>query len=135
VTFSGRTLTQDYELHGIQMKKGDKITSVLPTCNYDPAVFDNPTEINFNRPRKPTLAFAGGVHSCMGAHLARLEVKICITEFLRRIPEFKLKGGTKVEYWPGGVVGPSCCRWSGNDSQATKKGATCVAPFFTAGRF
>lgn len=106
VTFSGRRLTQDYELHGIKMKKGDKITSVLPACNYDPAIFENPTEINFNRPRKPTLAFAGGVHSCMGAHLARLEVKICISEFLRRIPEFKLKDGCKVEYWPGGVVGP-----------------------------
>jgi cytochrome P450 len=106
VTFSGRTLTQDYELQGVKMKKGDKITSILPTANYDPAVFENPTEVNFNRPRKPILAFAGGVHSCMGAHLARLEVKICISEFLRRIPNFKVKDGCKIEYWPGGVVGP-----------------------------
>src|SRR3546814_7107103 len=68
------------------MKKGDKITSVLPAANYDPTVFDNPREINFKRPRKPMLAFAGGVHSCMGAHLARLEMRICISEFLRRIP-------------------------------------------------
>lgn len=106
VTFSGRVLTQDYELRGVQLKKGDKITSILPAANYDPAVFDNPREVNFKRPRKPILAFAGGVHSCMGAHLARLEMRVCISEFLRRIPDFKLKDGFKVEYYPGAVVGP-----------------------------
>jgi cytochrome P450 len=106
VTFSGRTLTQDYEMRGVRMKKGDKITSILPSANYDPAAFENPKDVNFRRKRKPNLAFAGGVHSCMGAHLARLEMKICITEFLRRIPDFGLKAGTQIEYWPGGVVGP-----------------------------
>jgi cytochrome P450 len=106
VTFSGRVLKQDYELRGVKMKKGDRVTSVLPSCNYDPEIFPNPTEVNFHRPRKPILAFAGGVHSCMGAHLARLEIKVCLEEFLRRIPSFTLKPGTKIEYWPGGVVGP-----------------------------
>jgi cytochrome P450 len=106
VTFSGRTLTQDYELQGVQLKKGDKITSILPAANFDPAVFPDPTKVDFTRPRKPQLAFAGGVHSCMGAHLARLEVKACIDVFLKRIPDFQLKPGAKIEYWPGGVVGP-----------------------------
>lgn len=106
VTFSGRTLTQDYEIRGVKMKKGDKVTCILPAANYDPKAFPNPREVNFRRPRKPILAFAGGVHSCMGAHLARLEMKVCISEFLRRIPDFQLKPGTKIEYWPGGVVGP-----------------------------
>ena len=69
--------------------------------------------MNFRRKRKPNLAFAGGVHSCMGAHLARLEMKISITEFLRRIPDFGLEDGAKTEYWPGGVVGPKSVplRW------------------------
>lgn len=113
VTFSGRTLTQDHEMHGVQMKKGDKITSILPAANYDPAVFENPKEVNFRRTRKPILAFAGGVHSCMGSHLARMELKISITEFLRRIPNFELAQGTEIEYWPGGVVGPKTVplRW------------------------
>ena len=44
VTFSGRTVAQDTELRGIKLKKGDKITSVLPACNFDPDVFPNPTE-------------------------------------------------------------------------------------------
>jgi cytochrome P450 len=113
VTFSGRTLTQDHEMHGVQMKKGDKITNILPAANYDPSIFESPKEVNFRRTRKPILAFAGGVHSCMGAHLARMEVKVSITEFLRRIPNFELKPGTKIEYWPGGVVGPKALplRW------------------------
>ncbi len=106
VTFSGRTLRQDYELRGVKMKKGDKLTSILPACNYDPEIFPNPEEVNFHRPRKPVLTFAGGAHSCLGAHLARMETKICIQEFLRRIPDFQVKPGTRIEYWPGGVVGP-----------------------------
>jgi cytochrome P450 len=42
----------------------------------------------------------------MGAHLARLEIKIALQEWLRRIPDFQVKDGFQVEYWPGGVVGP-----------------------------
>ncbi len=106
VTFSGRLLAKDCELRGVTMKKGDRVTAVLPANNYDPEVFPNPTETDFHRRRKPILAFAGGAHSCMGAHLARLEVKVALQEWLRRIPEFSLKPGTQVEYRPGGVVGP-----------------------------
>ncbi|NGY03910.1 cytochrome P450 [Solimonas terrae] len=106
VTFAGRLLTQDHELHGVQMKKGDKLTCILPAANYDPAAFEHPQTIDFDRPRKPMLAFAGGVHSCMGAHLARLEMRVCIGEFLRRIPDFRLQDGCRIEYYPGGVVGP-----------------------------
>lgn len=106
VTFSGRSLTRDYEMRGVQLKKGDRVTCILPACNYDPDIFPNPREVDFHRPRKPILTFTGGVHSCMGGHLARLEVKVAISEFLRRIPEFSLKPGTEIEYWPGGVIGP-----------------------------
>jgi cytochrome P450 len=106
VTFSGRMLAQDCTLRGVQMKKGDRVTSLLPVCNYDPEVFPNPKETDFHRRRKPVLAFAGGVHSCMGAHLARLEIKIALQEWLRRIPHFSLQGGAHIEYRPGGVVGP-----------------------------
>jgi cytochrome P450 len=106
VTFSGRTVAQDTELRGVKLKKGDKITSLLPVCNFDPDVFPNPTEVNFHRPRKIILAFTVGVHSCMGAHLARLEIKVALQEWLRRIPDFKLKPGTSIEYRPGGVIGP-----------------------------
>jgi cytochrome P450 len=106
VTFSGRTVAQDVELRGVKMKKGDKVTSILPACNFDPDVFPDPTEVRFDRPKKIILAFTVGVHSCMGAHLARLEIKIALQEWLRRIPDFTLKPGTRIEYRPGGVIGP-----------------------------
>jgi len=106
VTFSGRVLAQDYVMRGVQLKKGDRITCVLPACNFDPDVFPDPTRVDFDRPRKTILAFTVGVHSCMGGHLARLELKIALQEWLKRIPEFSLKPGTHIEYRPGGVVGP-----------------------------
>lgn len=105
-TFSGRKLIKDLELRGVKMKAGEKVTSILPAANYDPDVFTNPLEVDFDRPRKPILSFAGGVHSCMGAHLARLEITIGIEEWLRRIPDFALKPGTKIAYEPAGVIGP-----------------------------
>jgi hypothetical protein len=88
------------------------VTSILPAANYDPAAFPNPREVNFHRSRKPVLAFGGGVHSCMGAHLARLELRISVTEFLRRIPDFRVADGARIEYWPGG-----CCRAKGAASE------------------
>jgi cytochrome P450 len=106
VTFSGRVVAQDLEMRGVQLKKGDRITCVLPACNFDPEVFPNPLEVNFDRPRKTILAFTVGVHSCMGAHLARLEVKIALQEWLKRIPQFAVKPGAEIIYRPGGVVGP-----------------------------
>lgn len=106
VTFSGRVLIQDHEMRGVKMKKGDRITALLPTCNYDPDLFPEPTRVDFHRRRKPILAFAGGVHSCMGAHLARLEIRIALQEWLRRIPDFAVQPGANIEYRPGGVVGP-----------------------------
>ena len=106
VTFSGRVVAQDIEMRGVQLKKGDRITCVLPACNFDSDVFADALEVNFDRPRKTILAFTVGVHSCMGAHLARLELKIALQEWLKRIPRFSVKPGAEIEYRPGGVVGP-----------------------------
>ncbi|MCB2073312.1 MAG: cytochrome P450 [Novosphingobium sp.] len=107
VTFSGRTLVRDLEMNGVQMKAGDRFMCILPACNYDPDVYENPREVDFHRPRKPILTFTGGVHACMGGHLARLEIKIALQEWLRRIPEFDLKPGTQISYLPSGVIGPA----------------------------
>jgi cytochrome P450 len=107
VTFSARVVIQDIELRGVQMKKGDRIFTCLPAGNFDPEVFPNPLEVDFDRPRKPNLAFTAGIHSCLGAHLAKMELTAAIQEWLRRIPQFSLKPGTAVTYKPGGVIGPT----------------------------
>ncbi|MDR2857175.1 MAG: cytochrome P450 [Novosphingobium sp.] len=106
VTFSGRSVLQDFEMRGVQMKAGDRITCLLPACNFDPDVFPDPLKVDFDRPRKTILAFTVGVHSCMGAHLARLEIKIALQEWLKRIPDFRVKPGAVIEYKPGAVIGP-----------------------------
>lgn len=106
VTFSGRTVVKDHVLRGVQLKEGDKITCLLPACNFDPEVFPNPTVVDFHRPKRIVLAFTVGVHSCMGAHLARLETRVAIQEWLKRIPDFALQPGAEIVYRPGGVVGP-----------------------------
>jgi cytochrome P450 len=106
VTFSGREVAQDLEMRGVQLKKGDRITCILPACNFDPEAFPDPLAVDFDRPRKTILAFTVGVHSCMGGHLARMELKIALQEWLKRIPDFSVKPGTKLIYRPGGVVGP-----------------------------
>ena len=106
VTFSGRELIKDYEMHGVQMKAGERIFCMLPACNYDPDVFPNPREVRFDRPRGTILTFTGGIHACMGAHLARLEMKIALQEWLRRIPDFEIRSGAEIRYAPSGVIGP-----------------------------
>ncbi|MBU6268374.1 MAG: cytochrome P450 [Sphingomonadales bacterium] len=107
VTFSGRVVARDIELRGVQMKQGDRVFCCLPAANFDPEVFPNPLEVDFDRPRKTILAFTVGVHSCMGGHLARLELKVALQEWLKRIPKFSLKPGAQITYKPGGVVGPA----------------------------
>ena len=106
VTFSGRVVTRDLEMRGVQMKKHDRVICVLPACNFDPEVFSDPLAVDFDRPRKTILAFTVGVHSCMGGHLARMELKVALQEWLKRIPWFRVKPGERIEFKPGGVIEP-----------------------------
>ena len=107
VTFSQRVVMQDIEMRGVKIKKGDRVFTCLPAANFDPDVFPEPLKVDFNRPRKTILAFTVGVHSCMGGHLARMELKIALQEWLKRIPKFAVKPGAEIAYKPGGVVGPA----------------------------
>ena len=105
-SFSGRTVSKDLKLGGVTMKAGDRLMGFIPACNYDPDIYPDSSEIRFDRPRKPLLTFGGGIHSCMGAHLARLELKVALQEWFRRIPEFTIKSGAEITYVPNAVVGP-----------------------------
>jgi cytochrome P450 len=79
--------------------------SVLPNygaANVDPAVYDDPLAVRFDRETNPHIAFGGGVHRCLGSHLARRELQVTLREWHRRIPEYRLKPGhEKLEYPPG----------------------------------
>ncbi len=67
----------------------------------DPAEFDDATQVRFDREVNRHLAFGGGVHRCLGSHLARRELRVALREWHRRIPDYQLKPGIELEYPPG----------------------------------
>ena len=86
-----RTLTQDYEYHGKQMKEGQQIIMLYPAANRDPNVFENPYEFDIKRSfKRPAVSFGYGKHFCIGASLARLELRIFLEEVLKRMPDMGL---------------------------------------------
>jgi cytochrome P450 len=80
-----RTAAQDTELRGRQIKAGDKVTTWFVSGNRDEDVFDVPDRFDVGRAPNPHMAFGpGGIHLCMGSHLARMEVRITFEELLGR---------------------------------------------------
>jgi cytochrome P450 len=83
----------------------DADTMVLPSygaANVDPAFFDDPMDVRFDRENNPHIAFGGGVHRCLGSHLARRELRVTLREWHRRIPDYRIKPGhEQLEYPPG----------------------------------
>lgn len=79
---------------------GHHVMVNLGAANVDPSEFDEPLEVRFDRPAYRHLAFGGGVHRCLGSHLARRELRIALREWHRRIPEYTLSPGYEVNYLP-----------------------------------
>jgi cytochrome P450 len=103
VNQSGRTVTRDVDFHGVHMKKGDRVMLLISAANFDPAAFDNPLAVNPDREKRPHLAFGAGPHRCVGAHLARVELRILYEEWLARIPTFRPDPDKQPEYRGGSV--------------------------------
>lgn len=97
----GRTVTRDVEVAGVQFKEDDFVLLNYAAASRDPEAVSNPTKLDIHRDRVPHSAFGVGVHRCIGAHLARLELKVAFEEFLRRIPDFELKAGAQPVYETG----------------------------------
>jgi cytochrome P450 len=88
-----RTAAVDTELAGVPIAAGDKVTTWFVSGNRDEEVFDEPDRFDITRSPNPHMAFGpGGIHHCMGAHLARLEVRIAFEELLSRVGEIELTG-------------------------------------------
>jgi cytochrome P450 len=79
---------------------GHLVAVNLGAANLDPAEFPDPLEVRFDRPVNRHLAFGGGVHRCLGSHLARRELRVALREWHRRIPEYGLTPGYEVRYRP-----------------------------------
>jgi len=85
-----RIATEDLELSGVRIAAGDAVFPNVPSANRDPSLFDRPAEIDFHREVNPHVAFGHGVHHCVGAPLARMELQVAIGTLLRRFPELDL---------------------------------------------
>ncbi|MEU6264621.1 cytochrome P450 [Saccharopolyspora shandongensis] len=88
-----RTAVADVELGGRTIRTGDKVMFLYSAANRDPDVFANADAFDIGRDPNPHMAFGGGgAHFCLGAHLARLEVKILLEEMYRRLPDIVAVG-------------------------------------------
>jgi cytochrome P450 len=94
VVNQGRIVVSDMEYKGVKMRAGDQI--ILPTTLHglDDRKFDEPMRVDFSRPAPIHSTFGNGAHRCPGSLLARTELKIFVEEWLKRIPDFRIKPGT-----------------------------------------
>ena len=100
-----RVATEDVDFHGVEIQKGDTVMICNQIANPDPAKFEYPDSFIPDRTSNPHLALGAGIHRCLGAHLVRIEGRVMIEEFLRRIPEFELDGRDGQQpVWEGGQV-------------------------------
>ena len=90
--FFDRTATQDTQVCGVDIKQGQKIVSLLGSANRDEEVFANPDTMDITRDPNPHIGFGAGIHFCIGAPLARLEMGISLPELFKRFPTLELDG-------------------------------------------
>jgi cytochrome P450 len=105
VVFIPRIAVQDVELAGQTIPAGSYVMVTLAVASRDPAEHADPDTIDFQRQERH-LAFGVGPHRCLGSHLARMEMRVALEEWHRRIPEYELAPGVTPQVrWPAGVVG------------------------------
>jgi cytochrome P450 len=85
-----RTATADLDLDGVLVNRGEKVAALLGAANRDPAVFVDPDRMDVTRDPNPHLGFGAGIHFCLGAPLARLELQMSVPALLARFPRLEL---------------------------------------------
>lgn len=99
-----RTITRDVELGGVQMKAGERILLRWDSANRDGDRFPNGDELQFDPPRGGNAGFGLGIHRCLGAHLARVQIAIAFEELLARITNLRLDCDPADIAWTPGVA-------------------------------
>ncbi len=85
-----RTATRDFELHGQQVAAGDRVLLLFPAANRDPRKFEDASRFDITRSPNEHIAFGFGAHFCLGASLARLELRVYLEELLDRLGDLRL---------------------------------------------
>ena len=87
-----RTATVDTELGGVKIEKGQKIAALIGSANRDSAVFERADEMDLTRDPNPHIGFGAGIHFCLGAPLARLEMGVSLPALWEKYPNMQLAG-------------------------------------------
>jgi cytochrome P450 len=95
-----RVATGDIEIGGCPVRAGDSVMLSLGSANTDDAAFDRADEIDFDRAENRHWAFGGGIHRCLGSHLARRELRVALREWHRRIPSYHIPEGATLQWAP-----------------------------------
>jgi cytochrome P450 family 142 subfamily A polypeptide 1 len=96
-----RTVTAGHQLHGQVLQEGDQVLLMYGAANSDEREFTEPRRFDVSRQHNHHVAFGLGTHFCLGANLARLELRVLFTELLRRLPGMRLAAGFEPEFAPG----------------------------------
>ena len=95
-----RVMMDDADVEGCPVRSGTRVSVMLATINIDPSRFEDPSEVDFARKANKHASFGLGVHRCLGSHLARMELRVALTQWHRRIPSYRLPAGFVPEYAP-----------------------------------
>jgi cytochrome P450 len=95
-----RVALEETELGGCPIPKGNQVMIMIGSANTDEAAFEDANTVRFDRAENRHLAFGGGVHRCLGSHLARMELRVALREWHRRIPEYSVEPGHSLVYTP-----------------------------------
>jgi cytochrome P450 len=102
-----RMLKSDKEFHGIQFAQGERVMLFIPGASIDEAAYPDATHFEMRREKLNHLAFGAGPHHCLGAHLARMELKIMYETLLTKLPEFRLDPNNPPAFHGSIIAGPT----------------------------
>jgi cytochrome P450 len=101
-----REIVDDVSVGGCPMKRGQMVLLSFPAANRDPEKFPDADKVVIDRRENPHVAFGLGIHRCIGSNLARMEMRIALEEWLKRIPHFRLDPSSPMAWSQGTVRGP-----------------------------
>lgn len=116
-----RMVKQDTDFHGIKLAQGERIMMFIPGASIDEKVYPDPTTFDAHREKLSHMAFGMGPHHCLGAHLARLELKIMYETLLRKLPEFRLDPDNPPAFHGSIIAGPTSVNLVWEPSADAKK--------------
>jgi cytochrome P450 len=99
-----RTVTETHELHGRTLEEGQMVLMLYQSANRDERVFDDPDQFRIDRDPNPHVGFGIGTHYCLGANLARAEIRVVFEELFARLPDIRVPEGHEVERGDSSLV-------------------------------